>query len=160
MKTLNWHLLNYQSSEASSRPCILRYTPASITVISMHLTQWKRVNVCMVSIVPHPTVFSLLSFPFYSTLSVQFTACLHLTKKPALNCKDKGTNLISYCYASRVCKTLALFEVKHSRAATVFEVFWVKCQSFLRSYVHSSLLLGPQCHRRTGKCFSVRPCMG
>lgn len=91
--------------------------------------QWKsKINFSSISILSRPTVFFLLLFSRYSTLSVQFTACLHLTKKPALNCKDKGDK--SDLLLPAVCvKHLYFSEVKHSQ----LQQFWrllIKVSSF------------------------------
>lgn len=67
---------------------------------------------------------SSFSLPLYSILSVQFTACLLLTEKPALNCKDKGTDLI---VMPTVCVKHWYFRSETLSAAAVSEAFWVRC---------------------------------
>lgn len=107
------------------------------------------------------TAYFLL-LPRYTTLSIQFTACLRLTKKPALNCKDKGTDLISYCYASRECKTLVLLESNWLALQRLLKFLeWAVSRALVWIYTHTSVWLESRemSQKLTWKCISEKLCM-
>lgn len=135
ISTLKWH-------QSENKSCFLSLHSEAYTsigdsdIIALDRQLNSKINLSKMSILPLHTVLFLFFFPLYCTLSVQFTACLHLTKSQPWTAKIKGTNLIFYLYGGGVCKTLILLRWN---TLCCQKVLAEKHQSFTRLYRYPSM---------------------